>query len=145
MLDHDIDQIEITVDHCNAERLRNKRNAGIRKAIRHEKPAYVKHRAEKAEAKRRVPAERQMAELRSRREPHRILAARITTYVIRNGGEIRGDSLPEIHTKFAQVLIGDDSKQAIARIGAAVQFAIGKGWLEQKEASTFVVPTTVAA
>ena len=137
MLDHDFDHVEITVDRRTKERLRNKHDSFMRKEIMREKPAYVRRTIAKADAKRRTPAERQMAALQQKREPNRHLAAEITRYVDRQGGEIRGTSLNEIYTDFANVF-----RQHSSKIGSAVQYAMGKGWLEVKEAEdcAFLIP-----
>ena len=135
MLDHDFDLVGITTDRRTKERLRNRHDSVMRKAIMREKPAYVRRTTIKADAKRRVPVERQMAALQQKRDPNRRLAARITRYVDRNGGEIKGDSLSEIYSDFAQGFLNDTSRAAVAKIGSAVQYAIGKGWLETKEAA----------
>ena len=146
MLDHDIYQVEITEDRRTKERLRNGHDSIMRKTIMREKPAYVRRVRTKADAKRRVPAERQMTELRKGRELSIKLAADITRYVDRNGGEIMGVSLTEIYAEFAQVFLQNASRQSIERIGGAVQYAIAKGWLEEKEAGcVFKIPVHAPA
>jgi hypothetical protein len=142
MLDHDFDLVGITTDRRTKERLRNKHDSVIRKEIMREKPAYVRRTTVKADAKRRVPVERQMAALQQKRDPNRHLASNITRFVDRNGGIIRGDSLQEIYTEFAQVFLHDTSRDARQKIGSAVQHAMAKGWLEAKEAEgcTFWIP-----
>lgn len=142
MLDQDFELIEITEDRRTKKRQRDKHDRAIRKEIMRERPAYVRRAAQKADAKRVVPARRQLAAIRQKYDPNRHLAADITCYVDRSGGEIRGSSLLEIYTEFAREFLQETSRNAIEQVGSAVQFAMGKAWLEAKEAEgcTFSIP-----
>lgn len=104
----------------------------IKREKRRERPAYIRAQAQKE-------AEREQSERRNRVNLHRTqggpkrLARTVTDYILKKGGEIRGDNLNEIYEILAWAILNSESAAANKQIEHAVDYACTVEWLEKQE------------